>query len=135
MSTHTHTHTHTHTQLDECLYAFLLSHNENNEQLAMEDGYNLEEACSRFAHEPQIALFGKILSGEQDEDVFHYWLNAQTTLTEAFSSQQEEEVISHSSFSITMPCISLGDIYCVLSSIIYNCLYHKSKLFTIGGDK
>lgn len=98
--------------MDECLYAFLLSHNENNEELAVEDGYNLEEACSRFAHEPHIALFSKILSEEQDEDVFHYWLNTQTTLTEAFSNQQQEEVIQLLLSMHNVIILSLID-YCV----------------------
>ena len=79
-------------QLDESLYAFLLTNNENNEALAIEDGYNLEEACTRFAHEPHISLFSQIMGGEVGEEVFHHWLELQTSLTEAFSQQEEEEV-------------------------------------------
>lgn len=79
-------------QLDESLFVFLLSRNENNEALAIEDGYNLEETCARFAHEPHISLFTQILGGEVGEEVFQQWLQMQTTLTEAFNQQEQEEV-------------------------------------------
>ena len=79
-------------QLDESLYAYLLSRNENNEALAIEDGYNLEETCTRFAHEPHISLFTQIIGGGVGEEVFQHWLQIQTTLTEAFSQQELEEV-------------------------------------------
>lgn len=58
----------------------------------MEDGYNLGEASSRFAHEPHITLFAQILSGEMEEGAFHKWMQTQTSLTEAFSQQQQAEV-------------------------------------------
>ena len=61
----------------------------------MEDGYNLEEASSRFAHEPHITLFAQILLHEVEEGVFHKWMQAQTSLTEAFSQQQQAEVGTH----------------------------------------
>lgn len=79
-------------QLDESLYAYLLTRNENDEALAIEDGYNLEETCARFAHEPHIALFTQILAGETGEEVFQHWLGIQTSLTEAFSQHEQEEV-------------------------------------------
>ncbi len=53
VSTCTHTHTR---QLDESLYEYLLSHNDNDESLALEDGYNLQDAVSRLAHEPQVPV-------------------------------------------------------------------------------
>ena len=61
----------------------------------MEDGYNLKEATSQFAHEPHIALFAEVLSGKLEETVFHRWLQTQTSLTEAFSQQQKGEVGTH----------------------------------------
>ena len=75
-------------QLDEDLFYFLLSRNENNEELAVEDGYNLRDACSRFGHMTHVSLFRQIIEGELEENVFHYWLHLQTTLTEEFSKQQ-----------------------------------------------
>ena len=77
-------------QLDESLYAFLLSRNEEAEPLAVEDGYNLQEACSRFAHEPHVGLFSRILAGEVEEGVFHSWVELQTALIEALNQQQPE---------------------------------------------
>jgi hypothetical protein len=70
----------------------LLTRNENNESLAIEDAYNVEETCGRFAHEPHMALFAGIVGGEMGEDVFQHWLQTQTALTEAFNQQQQEEV-------------------------------------------
>ena len=50
-------------QLDESLYNYLLSINESDQAKAIEDGYNLHECCSRFAHEPFFALFTEVRHG------------------------------------------------------------------------
>lgn len=65
-----------------------MSRNESSEDQAIEDGYNLRDGCSRFVHKSHVALFKQILEGELDENVFHYWLQLQTSLTEEFSKQQ-----------------------------------------------
>lgn len=75
-------------QLDEDLFYFLLSRNENNEELAIEDGYNLRDACLHNGHKTHVTLFKQVIEGELEENVFHYWLHLQTTLTEEFSKQQ-----------------------------------------------
>ena len=43
---------------------FLLEKNEQDRQLALEDAYNLQDACSRLAHETHVKTFSQILSGE-----------------------------------------------------------------------
>ena len=75
-------------QLEEDLFYFLASRNENNEEAAIEDGYNLRDASVRFGHKMHANLFKQIIEGELEENVFHYWLHLQTTLTEEFSKQQ-----------------------------------------------
>jgi len=45
---------------DESLYNYLLSINESDQAKAIEDGYNLHDCCSRFAHEPFFALFTEV---------------------------------------------------------------------------
>lgn len=90
--THTY-HAHTlNTQLDEGLFAFLLSHNNQDEGLAIEDGYNLKESVSRFAHESHVHLFGQVISGKLSESVFHRWLTTQKAFTEACNDLQVEKV-------------------------------------------
>ena len=70
----------------------MVSRNENNEELAIEDGYNLHDACSRFSHKSHVALFKQIIDGDLEDSVFHYWLHLQTSLTEEFSKQQVGQV-------------------------------------------
>ncbi|CAL1533624.1 unnamed protein product [Lymnaea stagnalis] len=41
------------------------------EQIVVEWGYNLHDACQRYAHDDVIGLFGKVLNGEADEEIFH----------------------------------------------------------------
>lgn len=41
------------------------------EQMVVEWGYNLHDACQRYAHDDTIGLFWKVLSEEGDEEVFH----------------------------------------------------------------
>lgn len=72
----------------------MLSHNENNEEQAIEDGYNLHNALSRFVHKRHVTLFKQILDGKLDESVFCYWLHLQTSVTEAFNKQQVGQVSS-----------------------------------------
>lgn len=74
------------------MFYFLLSRNENNEELAVEDGYNLRDACSHNGHMAHVALFKQVIEGGLEENVFHYWLHLQTTLTEEFSKQQTGHV-------------------------------------------
>ena len=64
----------------------------SEEALAVEEGYNLLDACSRLDHEPHVSLFREVLCEELDESVFHSWLTAQTHLFEALGQQAEEEV-------------------------------------------
>ena len=66
--------------------------------LALEDGYNMHEACSRYHHEWHVALFQKIMDGKCAEDVYQLWLGFQKELNEAFSLHQVKQV------SCTSPC-------------------------------
>ncbi|XP_065913641.1 translin-associated factor X-interacting protein 1-like isoform X2 [Dysidea avara] len=99
-------------QLDEILYSYLLSVNGSEHVKAIEDGYNLHDCCSRFAHEPYFALFTEVLSGEIDESVITSWFNTQAKLTEALNETTHEEgVMSVDSFQ----------------SCLCSCLPHKSS--------
>lgn len=61
--------------------------------MAIEEGYNLEDACTRLDYEPPIHLFHQIISGEVDEKLFHYWMELQATLTAAI--EQESQKVHH----------------------------------------
>ena len=65
---------------------------EKGPSLAIEDGYNLQEACTRFNHKLHIAIFQKILVGQYAEDVFKVWLGLQRSLADAFSRHQVKQV-------------------------------------------
>lgn len=41
------------------------------ENMVFEWAYNLQDACQRYQHDPRIALFHGILSGELDEALYH----------------------------------------------------------------
>ena len=66
----------------------MLARNENNEEIAVEDGYNIRDACPRLGHKAHVALFSQVIEGKVEENLFHYWLHLQTSLTEEFSKQQ-----------------------------------------------
>ncbi|XP_059164929.1 translin-associated factor X-interacting protein 1-like [Physella acuta] len=41
------------------------------EQLVIEWGYNMDDACLRYAHDDVIGLFGRILTEKADEEIYH----------------------------------------------------------------
>ncbi|BFZ19882.1 hypothetical protein BsWGS_22921 [Bradybaena similaris] len=41
------------------------------QQIVLEWGYNLHDACQRYAHDDVIGLFWKVLNGEANEEIFH----------------------------------------------------------------
>ncbi len=101
MGTHVHAHTHTHTHTLTHTHTHALTH-------TLTHAHAHKHTCtrtpththtrlipsppSRFPHEPHVALFSQIFSGEVEEGVFTHWLQTQTALTEAFSQQQEDQV-------------------------------------------
>jgi hypothetical protein len=78
--------------VEDCLWDYLLSLHSGNEQRAVEDAYNLQDAASRMRHEPHIALFCQVLAGEARLEVVYQWMTAQTRLTEACTQRQDSEV-------------------------------------------
>ncbi len=79
---HTRTHARTYTHTHACTHVHTHTH---MHILSRSPPY-------RFAHEPHVALFAQILSGEVEEGVFNHWLETQTAITEVFSQQQEDKV-------------------------------------------
>lgn len=57
-------------KMQDFLYEYL-SRRFSMEQMRIEWGYNLEDACTRYAHDEMIGLFQGVLSGEIDEEVYH----------------------------------------------------------------
>lgn len=117
--------------LDEDLFYFLLSRNENNEELAIEDGYNLRDACLHNGHKTHVTLFKQVIEGELEENVFHYWLHLQTTLTEEFSKQQVGHGVVNAStlpklLDTTLPGKSAENIKVLSDSAV--------QLATVGPD-
>ncbi|KAL5022681.1 hypothetical protein ScPMuIL_001836 [Solemya velum] len=50
------------------------------EQMVVEWGYNLHDACQRYSHDDQIGLFWGVLEEEIDEEVYHNSLQVITKL-------------------------------------------------------
>ncbi|CAD5115419.1 DgyrCDS4394 [Dimorphilus gyrociliatus] len=42
------------------------------ESMVAEWAYNMRDACQRYSHDQKIGLFGFILSGDADEELYHY---------------------------------------------------------------
>lgn len=55
------------------------------EQMRIEWGYNLEDACTRYAHDEMIGLFRAVLSNETDEEVYHGTMEQIEELMTAFN--------------------------------------------------
>ena len=72
--------------IDEITYEYLLARNEQKEDAAIEDGYNLRDACSRFQHIIHIEVFNSILNGDTDEEVYNSWITTQVKFIEAFKN-------------------------------------------------
>lgn len=68
--------------IDEALYQYLLTRNEGVEANAIEDGYNIQDACGRFQHLFHVSLFSSALAGDVDDSVFVNWIALQVSLTE-----------------------------------------------------
>lgn len=79
--------------LDTELYQYLLSRNNDEESRAIEDGYNLQDAISRFHHELNVSVFNSILCGELMEDVYNTWISTQVALMETFKKTTDQVYI------------------------------------------
>ncbi|KAK3746382.1 hypothetical protein QZH41_018214, partial [Actinostola sp. cb2023] len=62
--------TNEHEELGEFLYMYL-QRRFGVENMIVEWGYNLHDACNRYSHDPRIGLFYRILQNEVDEAVYH----------------------------------------------------------------
>lgn len=49
----------------------------------------LQDAVSRLSHQPHVALFRRVLGGEEKEEVVHQWIQGQAMLTEACTHRQD----------------------------------------------
>ncbi|KAK7483032.1 hypothetical protein BaRGS_00025695 [Batillaria attramentaria] len=61
------------------------------EQMVVEWGYNLHDACQRYSHDPNIGLFWKVLSEEGDEEVFHEQLQMIHKLLTELTKQDADQ--------------------------------------------
>ena len=66
---------------------------------AIEDGYNIQDACGRFQHVLHVSLFNSILAGDIDDSIFVNWISLQVSLTEKLkeicNSDNEVECTVH----------------------------------------
>ncbi|KAJ8302492.1 hypothetical protein KUTeg_018888 [Tegillarca granosa] len=53
------------------LYTYLTRRFAFSEQVALEWGYNLHDACQRYSHDEHIGLFWGVLENEIDEEIYH----------------------------------------------------------------
>ncbi|CAF3399761.1 unnamed protein product [Rotaria sp. Silwood1] len=74
--------------LSEFIYEFFRNRY-GNHNTAVEMGYNLDFACKRFKHNDNCQLFYHILSGEADEDIYHYTKNLIEQLAERIIKESE----------------------------------------------
>ena len=50
----------------------------------------LQDAVSRLTHEAHVAVFSRVLTGEEREEVVQQWLQGQASLTEACAQRQDK---------------------------------------------
>ncbi|CAF1133761.1 unnamed protein product [Rotaria sordida] len=74
--------------LSEFIYEFFRNRY-GNHNTAVEMGYNLDYACKRFKYNDNCQLFYHILSGEADEDIYHYTKNLIEHLAERILKESE----------------------------------------------
>ena len=53
-----------------------------------------QDAVSRLLHEPHVALFSRVLEGEERLEAVQQWLQAQAMLTEACAQRQHRGNVS-----------------------------------------
>lgn len=70
--------------MQDFLYEYL-SRRFSIEQMRVEWGYNLEDACTRYAHDEMIGLFQGVLSNEVDEEVYHGMMEQIEQLLSAYN--------------------------------------------------
>lgn len=76
--------------LDTELYQYLLSRNGDDESIAIENGYNIQDAISRFHHELHVSIFSSILRGELMEEIYNNWISIQVALMEIFKKTTDQ---------------------------------------------
>ncbi|XP_076449888.1 translin-associated factor X-interacting protein 1-like isoform X1 [Babylonia areolata] len=77
-------------KMSDFLYSYL-SQRFALEQMVVEWGYNLHDACQRYAHDDAIGLFWKVLNDQADEEVFHQQLHLiHGILTELTKADMEQ---------------------------------------------
>ncbi|KAK7114786.1 translin-associated factor X-interacting protein 1-like [Littorina saxatilis] len=99
----------------EKMWDFLYSYLQRRfsmEQMVIEWGYNLHDACQRYSHDENIGLFWKILNDEADEEVFHEELQLIHTilaeLTKVDADQGNSGKLERSLFQTTLEAILPG---------------------------
>lgn len=60
-------------KMSDFLYTYL-KRRFSLDQMIIEWGYNLHDACIRYAHDEQIGLFSGVLTEEIDEEIYHHQL-------------------------------------------------------------
>ncbi|CAG5134361.1 unnamed protein product [Candidula unifasciata] len=72
------------------------------EQIVLEWGYNLHDACQRYANDEIIGLFWSVLNGEADEEIFHSQLmtihRLLTSMTKLDAQKGNEGILSFEDF-------------------------------------
>lgn len=84
--------------IDNIMYQYLLVRNSGVESKAIEDGYNVHDACGRYRHVLHVHVFGSIMNGEMCESVYTNWISLQVQLTELLKEEcisDENEVCSY----------------------------------------
>ncbi|CAF3214446.1 unnamed protein product [Rotaria socialis] len=74
--------------LSEFIYEFFRNRY-GNHNTAVEMGYNLDYSCKRFKYNENCQLFYHILSGEADEDIYHYTKNLIEQLADRIIKESE----------------------------------------------
>ncbi|XP_074645033.1 translin-associated factor X-interacting protein 1-like [Tubulanus polymorphus] len=60
------------------------------EQMVIEWGYNLHDACERYAHDERLGTFYGILTGDVDEEVYHSQVNMMSQLADHLKKTDNE---------------------------------------------
>ena len=110
--------------IDDLVFEFLLTQNDSDERAAIETGYNVQDACSRYSHQPYIEVFTNVITGAVDVSVINHWVTCQVALMEALSPTKVCIIMMATSLSVKITVKIVSHVY----SAVCNMWNHSLNL-------
>ncbi|CAF3572514.1 unnamed protein product [Rotaria sordida] len=102
----------------------------NNKEIAIEIGYNIKDACNRYCNNYEINLFWQILTGQIEENVYHYEIKEFARIL-----QYLIKLCSHSSSQSLLWTIRWSDLLTALHELYPNWINERISLLIIAAEK